>query len=81
MFKSYVMKTAKDFTVNRLPNLGTKIAIHARRGDDYIRDGQVVANASYINKAMKFLRRCYKHTHFVVGGDDIQWCRKNIVFT
>ena len=82
VFKSNVMETAKRFVSHRLPNLITKIGIHVRRGDflraDYIQDGRVVANANYINKAMTFYRRRYVRTHFVVCGDDVQWCRKNI---
>ena len=82
VFKSNVMETAKRFVSHRLPNLITKIGIHVRRGDflraDYIQDGRVVANANYISKAMTFYRKSYVRTHFVVCGDDVQWCRKNI---
>ena len=82
VFKSDVMKTAKTFLVSKIPNHATKIGIHVRRGDflDYqwMRQGRVVANKSYINKAMSYFRRRFRHAHFVVCSDDMQWCRKNI---
>ena len=82
VFKSHAMKFAKDFLFKAVPNMSTKIGIHVRRGDflmnEFKREGRVVATASYIYKAMSFFRRRFKHAHFLVCSDDMQWCRKNI---
>ena len=82
VFKSDIMETAKKFIFSTFPTNVTKIGIHVRRRDflteKSVSEGRVVANISFINKAMNYFRNRFRRIHFIVCTDDKLWCRNNI---
>nr|XP_022338996.1 galactoside 2-alpha-L-fucosyltransferase 2-like isoform X2 [Crassostrea virginica]XP_022338997.1 galactoside 2-alpha-L-fucosyltransferase 2-like isoform X2 [Crassostrea virginica] len=59
------------------------VAIHVRRGDmknnlNYVKYGYTTADMSYISKAMNTFRKDFPDILFVVGSDDLKWCKENI---
>lgn len=59
-----------------------KICIHVRRGDmlkrSHIQQGNAVADAKFISKAIKFCNDRFGDAFFFVLSDDIPWCKRNI---
>ena len=60
----------------------TRIGIHVRRGDmlmaGLVKRGYHVAPASYVNKAMTYMRGKYGDVIFLVFSTDSSWCLENI---
>uniref|UniRef100_A0A8C8VQL8 L-Fucosyltransferase n=1 Tax=Pelusios castaneus TaxID=367368 RepID=A0A8C8VQL8_9SAUR len=60
----------------------TYVGVHVRRGD-YVQVMPrtwkgVVADKSYLEKAMSYFRAKYQEPVFVVTSNGMEWCRKNI---
>ncbi|KAM4015839.1 galactoside alpha-(1,2)-fucosyltransferase 1-like [Anomaloglossus baeobatrachus] len=60
----------------------TYVGVHVRKGD-YIQITQreekaIVDKKQYIQKAMGYFRNKYESPVFVVTGNDMDWCKKNI---
>nr|XP_033811830.1 galactoside 2-alpha-L-fucosyltransferase 2-like [Geotrypetes seraphini] len=60
----------------------TFIGVHVRRGD-YVYTMPntwkgVVADKTYLEKAMSYFRNKYQEPIFVVASNEIQWCKENI---
>ncbi|KAM4703057.1 uncharacterized protein WCC33_011631 [Rhinophrynus dorsalis] len=60
----------------------TFVGVHVRRGDYvHIMPNQrkgVVADKSYLQKAMYYFRKKYENPLFVVTSNDMHWCKENI---
>ncbi|XP_048731279.1 galactoside alpha-(1,2)-fucosyltransferase 2-like isoform X2 [Ostrea edulis] len=59
------------------------VAVHVRRGDmknnqNFVKYGYTIASLDYINKAMNTFRKDFKNLLFVVGSDDLKWCKENL---
>ena len=82
VFRQDTLKTAEVFLASEIPENAIKVGIHVRRGDflstQSITEGRLVAEISYIRKAMTFFRKEYKHVHFIVCSNDRAWCQNNI---
>ena len=76
-FLTQAMKFLKENTLG----VKTLIGIHVRRGDFVtkysVKQGRVVADKFYINRAMEFFRKKYENAFFVVVSDDKKWCKDN----
>ncbi|XP_059144926.1 galactoside alpha-(1,2)-fucosyltransferase 2-like [Physella acuta] len=64
----------------------TFVGVHVRRGDlldaKNQKRGSVVANQSYFLKAFSVMRSILpKRPLFIVGSDDLEWCKLNLNFT
>ena len=59
-----------------------KIGVHIRRGDFTLSAnqaiGRTVANKTYFQKAMKFMKDRFHNVIFIVASDDLQWAKSNL---
>lgn len=80
--KEQYLNPAKQFLKPYRSENRTIIGVHIRRGDfltnDSLRFGRVVADEHYISKAMKYYRKHFKDTLFIVVGNDRPWNVENI---
>ena len=68
---------------NKITSETVYVAVHVRRGDmaksNLLRNkGYTVADTNYLEKAMNAFRKDFKNVLFVVGSDDLNWCRENL---
>ncbi len=54
------------------------VAVHVRRGDFAIHDGNLLLTADYFNNAIAILNKDLQSPSFFVFSDDIEWCRINL---
>ncbi|KAG8434094.1 hypothetical protein GDO86_012460 [Hymenochirus boettgeri] len=80
----YLMDEANQVlqTIKGQRKNATFIGIHVRRGD-YINVMPkvwkgVIADKSYLQKAMAYFRKKYKEPVFVVASNGMDWCKENI---
>ncbi len=62
----------------------TFVGVHVRRGDMVnswtIGEGYLVGTLTYIQQAMDYFRKSYKHVLFIVTSDNLDWCRTNLKY-
>lgn len=68
---------------NKITTNTVYVAVHVRRGDmknnlNYVKYGYTTADMSYLSKAMNTFRKDFKDVLFVVGSDDLKWCKENM---
>lgn len=67
----------RHFTIGRE---SVVVSIHVRREDylskENIKFGYLIPNATYFRKAMRYFRKKFKNVFFIVGSNDIPWCRE-----
>ncbi|XP_061162939.1 galactoside alpha-(1,2)-fucosyltransferase 2-like [Saccostrea echinata] len=59
------------------------VAVHVRRGDmktnqNFVNYGYTTAGIDYLERAMNTFRKDFNNILFVVGSDDLKWCRENL---
>ena len=86
-FKPIVSEPAANLLKKHALRIGnkTKIGVHVRRGDflvaHHIRKGYHTAPASYVRKAMDYMRQSHGDVIFIFVTDDPSWCRKEFQTT
>lgn len=68
---------------NKITSNTVYVAVHVRRGDmknnlNYVKYGYTTADTSYLSRAMNTFRKDFKDVLFVVGSDDLKWCKENM---
>lgn len=59
------------------------MVVYVRRGDmknnlNYVKYGYIIVDMSYFSKVMNIFRKDFKDVFFVVGLDDLKWCKENM---
>jgi hypothetical protein len=56
----------------------TAVAIHVRRGDFAVHDGNLLLTTDYYNRAIARAESALPEPSFLVISDDIEWCKANL---